>query len=247
MYHSSYYQSSDLKRGYNPEDYIISGETENIVYVIGGDGCGSAKKSFIGSTLLVDRMEDEIKQCGSLCVEESLKSVILENFNFNDLNNYLSTFYCLIYNKETGFCNAFLRGDGAVFFKDGNGINIVDIDFSMDAPYYAHYELNKDLNKSYLSRFEGQVVTEKLFRDDVLLDSCSADIINYKPFSCIFNLSDIEFLGICSDGYKKISDMNFNKMLDFNNNIGDYFKRRVKAYLKDKELFDDISFGFICK
>lgn len=245
MYHSSYYQSSDAKRGHNPEDYIVSGETENFIYVIGADGCGSSKKAFIGSILIVERFEEYIKDNFVSNIEDYLNSVILENFDINHLNDYLSTFYCLLYNKESGLCNVFLRGDGAVFFKDSFGINVVEVDFSMDAPYYAHYEINEDLNKLYLSRFEGQVVTESLYRNGVLMDTFSSGISNYFPFSCIFNLSELEFLGICSDGYKKISDMDFSKMLDFNNNFGDFFKRRVKAYVKDRELLDDISFGFI--
>jgi len=252
------------------EDYIISGMYPS-PYIILGDGCSSSKNTDVGSRILVHCVKNILTTSlsfDSLISKEDLgyKAIdlardIINKFDLN-LNSLDSTIIVMFEFK--GNIYTYFYGDGHLFLRHkGGSFTSHAFQYKHNAPYYLSYNLDlkrmtdyqllmsEEYNKSFT-----HTVIEGCNSNDFIENNYYENYNSLMPFIINIEKSDIEYIGIASDGVesfckngdKKNAHSILTEFVAFKNVKGEFVKRRCKKAIKSEikdgwKHYDDISFG----
>jgi len=190
------------------EDYALHGEN----YVILSDGCSNGGGNRIhtdwGSRLLckaaeqhLDLLPEDRQAFNNRCISTALTQVS----SIPSLPNECLTATLMVAVAKGDGVFIHMVGDG-VFgakFKDGS-MSITEVSFESSAPYYLRYELNKQDREGYLAKFGNKATrtTWGAWGDDneAVGVTENVDITEFPYFGTSYNLEDVEFAFIASDG-----------------------------------------------
>lgn len=239
-----------------------------IPHMILSDGCSSSKNSEIGAMVLshsVIRLLYQIKEKFENC--DYYSSVDIYNFIndnilldaydiINGFNLSVDSLYATLIVSIVlgGQIHTMMWGDGHIIVvnHDNDIIYHKTIDFPYNAPYFISYNLpqNKDVHNNYIKNIGGKSITVN--NETKLVDIKTKDITT-------FNLDDIQYLMITSDGIESFRDIDtkirvspikvVNELVNFKLTDGEFVQSRVKKMFKDfqkKNQYNYDDFSCVC-
>lgn len=241
------------------EDYGLIDQDNKFMIV--ADGCSTGRYSDVSSRILVHCCKNEIlrylitntidKISYSFLRYDVLSSAVAAS-KVMSLGDLLSTL--IIAFKANDQVHVYMYGDGYIVYKrkSDSAQIIIKVTFNKNAPYYMWYCLNPD-------RFviHDADLVESHYENGEFFGRVG--ISREHQLSYLFDCSDLEYIGILTDGVdsfvsnkpkedslfgSNISDINAIKHLfDFKNTNGDFVKRRMNRFVKqiqnDGFLFGD--------
>jgi hypothetical protein len=269
------------------QDYALSGIYGNMGYAIVADGCSGSKHSDFGARILAhvardvlyflyDRkiIQDILSHEKALEAERFIQEIIvkklLESKAILNLDPSILTSTLLIgiilddgAEIPTHLCIGW--GDGYFITKHNSGeIYVFGLSYSMSAPYYLSYQLNRSNDLLYEQEFGDQLCQQitKVIKDGKVdqVDFKRKDL--KKPIVVQIDEDYFTDLIVTSDGidtfYKKTGDplyLPFEETLlecvNYKNYKGSFVERRIKNGVikryaqKGIVHFDDLSFASI--
>lgn len=235
------------------EDYTYYAQDD---YFIVADGCSSSPNTDIGARLLTHLFSAELEHNRPLTVDSLDKILkkateIIHSFKLSSFS-LDSTLLCG-YIKDK-IININLFGDGYLFvkYKDGSNL-IIEIEYTDNAPYYLRVNCDELYKKQWLEHFPNNRLKIIEYIQNSISKTMNSNVTNYPSYS--FDLDNIEYIGIASDGLASfvnpLGDIKSPKeviddILSFKNNKGAFVKRRLKKMIKNygKDGFhnyDDVS------
>lgn len=218
--------------------------------VILSDGCSSSPGSEVGAHLIpiiANNKEDyfwsfylDRPPLDKVCFDATL--VKLEHIKCSD--------------PKDNFMIAWALGDGMFIAHRRDGkIEIIDIEFSENAPYYISYEIDKEKKNRWFEQYpNNKKIVSKYDPDNDFVFRTDDE---YPAFihSEIFDCKKYDSVYIASDGLKSFKDNTakeislrdvINKILDIKNYSGVFLQRAMTKMLRDFHAqgiapYDDIS------
>lgn len=259
------------------EDYALHGKN----YVILSDGCSNGGGPRIhtdwGSRILckaaeqhIDLLPDDKLAFNNRCICTAMTQVS----SFPKLSHQCLTATLLIAMVKYDQIWIHLIGDGTfgVKFKSGSYV-IHDYSFENSAPYYLKYNLSIKDRMDYVEKF-GSVAKHTIWTgpmSDFSKVECCENVIEPGYFSMVYDINDVDFVFITSDGsgsfyrpeIKGTNKQNiripipevFETLLDFKNFCGNFVERQCHWTFKTNRVgsfgrnnifhSDDMSLGVI--
>lgn len=229
------------------QDYAIT--TPNKVVIC--DGCSTGRHVDVGARVLahMDNVFDE------KVFKDISKHLGLEQ---PDLS---STYLRLMDVNSQAY--SFLRiGDGFLFRKIGETLEVHEYSYAGNAPYYIAYK-HFGMDEQWETQFSDNTATETIWtfdKDFKLVDKNTVPCAGQKQFIEIWGV-DQDYIGIASDGLSSFQDSNKNPvaldkvvpiLFNYKNLNPGFLQRRVQ--MAEKEFaklgwshYDDLSMGVIVK
>jgi hypothetical protein len=230
------------------------------------DGCSSSENSDIGSRLLSiiakDAMCEIFKR--DLVYEEHIREYIIRKMievkkccSFLNTTFFDSTLMIIVKPKDF-YARVLVYGDGVIFKKekDSPNIELCEISFSHNAPYYLNYKTDFKRDSLYLKNSSEEICC----RTGFAIGDHNIPVADAIPAFYTINGGEPDFIGIASDGISQLLNRNTGTMLpteeviknltDFKTTNGQFVKRRVKRamdeYAKNGIIpVDDLSLAVI--
>lgn len=228
------------------QDYILQNKKEIII----ADGCSSEKNTDVGARILCH-----------LATKWSFETWSCEEFIFHaqDICDTLglpkeclcSTLLILSQDISKYYINIY--GDGIIFIKYTDGSIYLDkISFQDECPYYLYYLLDEEII------YRKDRITETFWINNKNITGVEINIENDKEefltHAITIDKKDVSFIGIATDGINSIVNENGNLLkvqqiisdiLTFPNLTGEFLKRRMNFFLKNKKILDDLTIGIM--
>lgn len=244
------------------EDYIIQG-TAPTPYIILSDGCSSSHGTEMGARILCHlakqylryRADDlysiDYNKMGHWIIHNAEMIVRQLGLKVNCLDATL----IIAYHIDNSI-HIKMYGDGVLAIKRGETIDLVQVDFSNNAPYYLSYLIDDHRNKLYHDMKNDAIVT-------CYTPGEGSSTLMYaydNPLDFAFYEKDFDVLFIASDGLSSFIIKNPNEhrpvesneilpdFMTFKNIKGEFLKRRMNKAIKGLyktgiDHFDDLSIG----
>ena len=245
------------------QDYIISNKN----YVILSDGCSGAENAEIGAMVLCLSAQNlfrmylgqmDFKKAGELIIHNAEMAIRVLKGPKTCLD---ATLLLAVIFNETIYISIY--GDGIVIWKDRNKhINYINVTFENERPLYLSHMLDPTrLNIYKTKKIQKTITSGKIVPDEVNLCSpitiVNMDSTTEYGLHLTFPVNMVEGIFISSDGLDSFKSRNgkfipiesiLKDILNFKTNSGEFIKRRMKRFIKEREaegIFhtDDISFG----
>jgi len=248
------------------EDYALSGEYKGLYYAIGSDGCSSSDDTDTGARLLchiakrkIMNMHDSFRAFEDpkmTELEKILRILILQECkNIGNMlklrsENFDATLWIATHcGRDVA---VFGWGDGAVIKNCGELVQVTNLEYESNAPYYLSYGLSQERDAAYKKEYGScyQAVSdvlkmrgsEKLEGDYRHERDCTAAFLMHEE-----NALDgpMISLSVCSDGINTYQDKENNPItvLDiaeeysaYKNYSGEFTKRRMLKIKKEKDI-----------
>jgi hypothetical protein len=225
------------------EDYSISSNDGKYFGI--SDGCSSSKNSDIGSRLnlkaferIVEFLPADTTQYPNLIW--SITENIIDVLGLSDevLDATILTGYL-----DKNVINVDIIGDGVVFAQKKDGTyELIDIDYSDNAPYYLTYFYNQGRNDSYKKVKQIKKVTTTIF-NSVGSKISTTEIQSEKDYEkFFFPIEEYKSVNLFSDGVKTFSDKETREKVElielllqlttFPVPSGEFVKRKIYSYIK---------------
>lgn len=233
------------------EDYVLSG-TDPVPHIILADGCSSSQMTDTGARILVLTARQSILEAFEQTAAVDIRALerrIIESAGQTARNIGLPPTALdatlMIGYVTGGAVHVHIYGDGAVILSDPSGnLDIVEISYSNNAPYYLSYLLDSDRNSGY----RNQPPEKRSGGEMVPWDT---------PVSMTFSVSDYPLVMLTSDGAASFTDNTGNpvpvpdiarEFSRFKTVRGEFLKRRLKRAFKNfgrngVRCHDDLSAG----
>jgi len=277
MLHSLDYFIKTGKRHTNNicEDYIIC-EEKPTPHIILSDGCSTAKNTDTGARLIAHIAKKYINEfqkyieSGEIGYELLGKMIITKakkiaqelgcGLDPSCLNATLSI--AILLNNEV---RVYVYGDGLIItINDDNELEVTQIEYSGNAPYYLNYLVDPVENYKYSKKFKGEkIITYSKFniKNFELIRKKIFTKSKFAPICCTFSTEIFPTVIIASDGLdsfvKKASTIEVSKielvdelksLISFVNYTGEFINREVKRAIRifeRKSIFhlDDLAIG----
>ena len=251
------------------EDYILTGNVKDILYIILSDGCSSSNYTDMGARILSHLAKSYIideyyyyerKKFPKL---DYMGNHIIHNAQliakqFKLLDSCLdATLVIGLFDKIDKLLQIYAYGDAVFIMEEPNqDITIIDIEYSNNAPYYLSYKIDEKRDELY---YKMKIVKDIRTRKTSILkpfepytDKIENVAYDYnEPIT--FTISDFKTMLICSDGMKSfvkktdegLTEANLfliaNEFLSLKNRNGEFLKRRCKRALKNLEQMYEIT------
>jgi len=235
------------------QDYATSGILDNgIAYAIVSDGCSKSPYVDIGARILAMAARDTLNyRDKSFDYEQFAQQTI---FRVNEVNHVLPInpraldATLLVAFVEKDLLKVYLYGDGAMFHKSGDNVNIIHVSFGHNAPDYLSYFLDDNRMEEYKN---SSLPTSKTIETNLCISDCP--VFSPVEFETVVKPGDI--IGVCSDGINSFQN-NEGESLFWENILFDFFKykstngvfvnRRLAAFKRQCQKdgwthYDDIS------
>lgn len=216
------------------QDYCLSGQTGEISYLIGSDGCSASKDSDIGARMLCHLTKKRIVQTVSELLPLTDLSIMTLQVHLLDMmhllkatlqlpsNSFDATLFIVIEHK--GKCLIIGWGDGVVIEKRKDGeFKICKIEYTSGAPFYLSYFLDPARRAEYEHQFNEEKVKYYFWEDirDSVPDSVPtitglweneyrSDTIFVREYDSV----DLDSITICSDGLETYRSIDMDKEAD---------------------------------
>lgn len=231
------------------EDSSVTIDNDDLSIAIVCDGCSSSENSDIGSRLLSiiakDAMCEIFKR--DLVYEDHIREYIIQKMievknscSFLNTTFFDSTLMILVKPKDS-YARVLVYGDGVIFKKEqkSTNIEICEISFSHNAPYYLNYKTDSKRDSLYLKNSSEEIC----FRTGLTTGEHNIPVADAIPAYYTINGGEPGFIGIASDGISQLLDRNTGTMLateeviknltDFKTTTGQFVKRRVKRAMEE--------------
>lgn len=229
------------------QDYAIATPSKVVIC----DGCSTGRHVDVGARVLA-HMDDVFSTEAFTAVTKHLS---LEQPDMS------STYLRLMDINSQAF--TFLRiGDGFLFRKVGETLEVHEYHYKGNAPYYIAYQ-HFGMDEQWQSQFSDNAAIETIWtfgKDFKLVDKKEQPCSGQKQFIEIWGV-DQDYIGIASDGLSSFQDSNKNPvaldkivpiLFNYKNFTPGFLQRRVQ--MAEKEFaklgwshYDDLSMGVIVK
>jgi len=242
------------------EDYIICGK-DPIPHIILSDGCSGAKNTDTGARLLahiakkyiityselIEKGEITYELLGKMIITKA-KKIAQEFRNGLDSSCLNATLLlAVLFNNEV---RVHMYGDGLILtINDDNHLEITQVEYSENAPYYLNYSIDPVENYKYEKKFKGEKIITyckydlkdfSLIRKEVNTKS------KFAPVRGVFPLEVFPTVIIASDGLDSFVKKNtvveaskielievLKSFMSFSNNCtGEFIKRKFNRSVK---------------
>ena len=257
------------------EDYIIC-EKKPIPHIILSDGCSTAKNTDTGARLIahtakkcvndfqkfIESGEIGYELLGKMIITKAKKIAqeLGDSLDSSCLNATLSM-AILLNNK----IHVYTYGDGLILtINNDNELEVIQIEYSENAPYYLNYLIDPIENHRYAKRFTGEkIITYSKFniKDFTLIKKETFIKSKFAPICCSFPTETFPTVIIASDGLdsfvKADSIIEASKielvdelksLMSFVNYTGEFINREAKRAIRifeRKSIYhlDDLTIG----
>jgi len=253
------------------DDYALHGQVNGMYYAIVADGCSSSKNTDIGSrivahsavvalskindpsflspekdSLLVDAPFPVSSALGNLILGElhhMSKSILLPSSAFD------STLVLLLLYKNRLW--HFMWGDGSIIWSYGDQLQLLQVKYHDEAPYYLSYQLDPIRDHAYCEQFKWQnkEICYTLGFDSRHFSEPLQPYFEYKDLD-YFNNYDSVSVVVTTDGIDSYNhlpvEIAAKQYVDYKNTAGYFVTRRMRRIrrncLNDNiEHYDDIA------
>lgn len=224
--------------------------------VVVSDGCSTGGRTDIGSRIVA---LSALRRIPLSAAFDQVRPDLLSTKYHLGLNQEDLLATCLIVTATTQQGWFDVSGDGvtALRYLDGT-ISMTRFEWANNMPYYPAYYYDEAQGAEFIRRhggFESACFTAETFNEDGSTTTRSFTATQGERLRSEFNLQEIEFAAVFSDGVTQIDGIDWKdavrELLNFKNTAGEFGKRRMIRYLKDikaagsKGPVDDISFAVI--
>jgi hypothetical protein len=245
------------------EDYILTGDVEDILYIILSDGCSSSKNTEMGARILSHLAKSYIideyyyKKRDKFPKLDYMGNHIIHNSQLITKQLKLSdscldaTLVIALFDKIKKLFQIYTYGDAVFVMEEQNqDITIIDIEYTNNAPYYLSYQIDEKRDELY---YKMKIIKNIRTRKTTIVDPfevCSDEVENFAydyNVPMTLKITDFKTILICSDGMNSfiqktdngLTQANqfliANEFLSLKNKNGEFLKRRCKRALKNLE------------
>ncbi len=223
--------------------------------VVVSDGCSTGGRTDIGSRIVA---LSALRRTPLSAAFDQVRPDLLSTKYHLGLNQEDLLATCLMVTATTQQGWFDVSGDGVTAMRRRDGtISMTRFEWANNMPYYPAYYYDETQGAEFIRRqggFDAACFTAETVNEDGSVATKSFTATQGERLRSEFNLSDVEFAAVFSDGVTQIDGVDWKdavrELLAFKNTNGDFVKRRSMAAIRKwrevgKGPIDDFSMAVI--
>jgi hypothetical protein len=217
------------KSALSNQDYGLTGAVDSMSYLVVSDGCSTGGRTDLGARLLALSAQKAIisESFNPLLFKSAILDLLKPNCGILPQEDWLATLGVAVL-RDNHMLVSFL-GDGHIILRHKNGnITLINLEYTENKPHYIAY----DLFNYRIPASDNKLVISTIVISGMedILSSQSNEYEDVKPYCDVFNLEDVDFVAISTDGLGTTSlplNTMAKEMCAIKSPTGDFMKRRV--------------------
>jgi hypothetical protein len=245
--------SQHLRSGLPCQDYAVSGAFAGGAYAVVSDGCSSGGRTDVAARLAAISIEQQYR-CGKTDFSFTDWMAIANSFGLRG-DDMLATVATVAVHDDR--VQVKMIGDGAAAFVwDDGATSMVRTEWAGNVPWYPAYAYFDD-GAEFLARHvehgdKAFHIEHVKLRSGGVIDVASIDFpasLAIPGYIAAWPLAGLRCVAVFSDGVAQVEGVNWTdnvlELLAFRSTVGDFAKRRMNRFLRDRVPVDDIAMAAV--